>query len=76
MTDVRIAAAYCPDKPCILYPMTTTMRAEDPTLPSLYMAIVESTSTTAAELNRVLGKSKTYVGKLIEQQRSRWSKFS
>lgn len=69
-------SVYCPDRLCILYPPLTTSRADDPTLPALYMAVLEGTPTTAAALSRVLGKNPSYAGTLMDQQKKRWNSFS
>jgi hypothetical protein len=72
-SDRNIGAVFCPDRLCIVYPPTTTSRAADPTLPGLCMAILESTSTTGAQLSRALGKNpNSYAGVLMTQSRKRW----
>jgi hypothetical protein len=69
-------AVFCTDRPCILYPPTTTSRAEDPTLPGLCVAILEGTPTTAAALSRTLNKNPGYAGILMKQQEKRWDDFT
>ncbi|MFE9834019.1 hypothetical protein ACFYP4_02550 [Streptomyces sp. NPDC005551] len=67
-------AAYCPDRPCILYPPVSYSRAEDPTRAPLILAVMECTRTPASRVNTALGKSGSYTASICAQQRKRWER--
>jgi hypothetical protein len=76
-TDRRVGPVFCPDRPCMLYPPVSTSRAEDPTLPGLCMAIIETVPRVGSKLARALGKSpNSYAGAVARGQRERWKDFT